>query len=140
MKCCNKDMMITLDGNISQKCNYDMKLEQRAVKHRNLGNRNNITTCRSPTRDVDTKWIKNELHRKRQDEFSKRRPADCSVSTLSSPWARHNYAQERVHVTQMSTSYRPPKISPIKQVIKSISTPIYTFYRYVYELKLFLLF
>lgn len=108
--------MITLDGNTSQMCDYDMKLEQRAVKHRNLGDRNNITTCRSPTRDVDTKWIKNELHRKRQDEFSKRRPADCSVSTALSPRSRHNYAQAGGRVTQKSASYRHPKISPVKQV------------------------
>lgn len=108
--------MITLDGSPIQKCDYDVKLEQRAVKHRNLGDRNNITTCRSPTRDVDTKRIKNELHRKRQDEFSKRRPADCSVNTLLSPRSRHNFAREGGRVTQMFTSYRHPKISPIKQV------------------------
>lgn len=112
-------MMITHDGNTSQICDYDMKLEQRAVKHRNLGDRNNITTCRSPTRDVDTKWIKNELHRKRQDEFSKRRPADCSVSTPLSSRSRRNYAQERVRVTQIPASYSHPKISPVKQVNKN---------------------
>lgn len=111
--------MITLDGNTSQQCDYDIKLEQRAVKHRNLGDRKNVTTCRSPTRDVDTKWIKNELHRKRQDEFSKRRPPDCSVRTLLSPRSRPNYAQEGVQVTQMCSSYRRPKISPVKQVNKS---------------------
>ncbi|XP_026786770.3 TRAF3-interacting JNK-activating modulator [Pangasianodon hypophthalmus] len=113
--------MITLDGNTSQQCDYDIKLEQRAVKRRNLGDRNNVTTCRSPTRDVNTKWIKNELHRKRQDEFSKRRPADCSVSTLLSPRSRRNYAQEGVRVTQMSMSHRPPKISPVKQSVSTAS-------------------
>ncbi|XP_058244671.1 TRAF3-interacting JNK-activating modulator isoform X2 [Hemibagrus wyckioides] len=111
--------MITLDGNTSPPCDYDIKLEQRAVKHRNLGDRNNVTTCRSPTRDVDSKWIKNELHRKRQDEFSKRRPADCNVSALLSPRTRRNYAQEGVRMTQMSSTYRHPKISPVKQ---SVST------------------
>ncbi|KAM9475747.1 TRAF3-interacting JNK-activating modulator isoform 2-T2 [Clarias gariepinus] len=113
--------MITLDGSPIQKCDYDVKLEQRAVKHRNLGDRNNITTCRSPTRDVDTKRIKNELHRKRQDEFSKRRPADCSVNTLLSPRSRHNFAREGGRVTQMFTSYRHPKISPIKQKHDSVA-------------------
>ncbi|KAK3566356.1 hypothetical protein QTP86_032324 [Hemibagrus guttatus] len=111
--------MITLDSNTSPQCDYDIKLEQRAVKHRNLGDRNNVTTCRSPTRDVDTKWIKNELHRKRQDEFSKRRPADCNVSAVLSPRSRRNYAQEGVRMTQMSSTYRHPKISPVKQ---SVST------------------
>ncbi|TSN76600.1 TRAF3-interacting JNK-activating modulator [Bagarius yarrelli] len=100
----------------SPQCDYDIKLEKRAVKHRNLGDRNNITTCRSPTRDTTTKWIKNELHRKRQDEFSKRRPADCSVSTMLSPRSRRHYPQEKVHVTQMSTSYCGPNITPIKQI------------------------
>lgn len=122
--------MITVDGNTSPKCDYDMLLEQRAVKHRSLGDRNNITTCRSPTRDVDTKWIKNELHRKRQDEFSKRRPADCNVSTALSPRPRRNYAQEGVRVTQMSTSSWSPNISPIKQV-QCVNTNIH-----VCELKL----
>lgn len=111
--------MIMLDGNTSQKCDYDIKLERRAVKHRNLGDRNNVTTCRSPTRDADTKWMKNELHRKRQDEFSKRRPTDCSVSMPLSSRSRRNYAQEGVHVTQMSASYSHPKFSPIKQVNKN---------------------
>lgn len=111
--------MITLDGKTSQQCDYDIKLERRAVKHRKLGDRNNITTCRSPTRDMDTKWMKNELHRKRQDEFSKRRPPDCSVRTPLSPRSRPNYAQEGVHVTQISSSYRRPKITPVKQVNKN---------------------
>ncbi|XP_053481179.1 TRAF3-interacting JNK-activating modulator [Ictalurus furcatus] len=113
--------MITLDGNTNQQCDYDLKVERRAVKHRNLAERNNITTCRSPTRDVDTKWIKNELHRKRQDEFSKRRPADCSVNALLSPRSRRNYAKEEGRVTQMSTSYRRPKLSPVKQSVSTAS-------------------
>ncbi|KAK2841125.1 hypothetical protein Q7C36_012704 [Tachysurus vachellii] len=113
--------MITLDSNTSQQCDYEIKLEQRAVKHRNLGGRNNVTTCRSPTRDVDTKWVKNELHRKRQDEFSKRRPADCNVRALLSPRSRRNYAQEQVRVTQMSTAYRQPEFSPVKQSVSFAS-------------------
>nr|XP_023994580.1 uncharacterized protein LOC112071360 [Salvelinus alpinus] len=52
---------------------YDQKSEQRAEKHEGLRGRNNITSCRSPTRELDTRWIKKELRRKRQQEFDIRR-------------------------------------------------------------------
>ncbi|XP_066500036.1 TRAF3-interacting JNK-activating modulator [Hoplias malabaricus] len=99
--------MATFDGNRNHflPIDFDQKLEQRAVKHRNLGDRNNVTMCRSPTREMDTRWIKNELHRKRQDEFSKRRPDDCGFTALLSSRARRNYLREEDYLTQTSTSF-----------------------------------
>uniref|UniRef100_A0AAZ3SDF2 Uncharacterized protein n=1 Tax=Oncorhynchus tshawytscha TaxID=74940 RepID=A0AAZ3SDF2_ONCTS len=52
---------------------YDQKSEQRSEKHKGLRGRNNVTSCRSPTRELDTRWIKKELRRKRQQEFNIRR-------------------------------------------------------------------
>ncbi|KAI4898484.1 hypothetical protein NFI96_020938 [Prochilodus magdalenae] len=100
--------MAAPDSNTSyhfQPIDFDEKLEQRAVRHRKLGDRNNVTTCRSPTRELDTRWIKNELHRKRQQEFFKRRPADFGFSALLSTRARHNFLREEEYVTQTSASY-----------------------------------
>ncbi|KAL4645889.1 TRAF3-interacting JNK-activating modulator isoform X1 [Arapaima gigas] len=55
---------------------YDQKLDQRVVKHECLRDRNNATTCRSPTRLRDVEWKRNELQQKRQQEFLKRRQID----------------------------------------------------------------
>ncbi|XP_051524780.1 TRAF3-interacting JNK-activating modulator-like [Myxocyprinus asiaticus] len=88
--------------------NFEHKLEQRAVKHREISDRSNMTCCRSPTRDLDTRWIRNELHRKRQFEFSKRRPVDHGTYALLSSVPRHKYSREILnaseHMTQTSTS------------------------------------
>ncbi|KAG9270786.1 TRAF3-interacting JNK-activating modulator-like isoform X1 [Astyanax mexicanus] len=88
-----------------QPIDFDQKLEERAVKHRTHWDRNNVTTCRSPTRDLDTRWVKNELHRKRQQEFSKRRPADCGFAALLSARTRRNFVREEEYVTQTTTSF-----------------------------------
>ncbi|KAL1020650.1 hypothetical protein UPYG_G00002890 [Umbra pygmaea] len=52
---------------------YEQTSEQRAEKHRGLRCRNNSSSCRSPNRELDTRWIKQELKRKRQHEFHRRR-------------------------------------------------------------------
>ncbi|CAB1335872.1 unnamed protein product [Coregonus sp. 'balchen'] len=68
--------METLDITLThwfQVSEYDQKSEQRAEKHKELRGRNNVTSCRSPTRELDTRWIKKELRRKRQQEFHRRR-------------------------------------------------------------------
>ncbi|KAK9970528.1 hypothetical protein ABG768_026466 [Culter alburnus] len=99
----------------SPAANYEYKVEQRAVKHREISHRNNTTSCRSPTRDVDTRWIKNELHRKRQFEFFKRRPVDHGTYALLSAVPRHRYSREALHspehMTQTLTSIRRPLIT-----------------------------
>ncbi|KAF4109953.1 TRAF3-interacting JNK-activating modulator [Onychostoma macrolepis] len=103
------------DKRRSPTANYEYKVEQRAVKHREISHRNNTTSCRSPTRDMDTRWIKNELHRKRQFEFFKRRPVDHGTYALLSAVPRHRYSRETLHapehMTQTLTSIRRPLIS-----------------------------
>lgn len=103
------------DNKRSPAANYEYKVEQRAVKHREISHRNNTTSCRSPTRDVDTRWIKNELHRKRQFEFFKRRPVDHGTYALLSAVPRHRYSRETLHspehMTQTLTSIRRPLIT-----------------------------
>ncbi|XP_051965314.1 TRAF3-interacting JNK-activating modulator-like [Xyrauchen texanus] len=98
------------DNRRLQATNFEHKLEQRAVKHREISDRSNMTCCRSPTRDLDTRWIRNELHRKRQFEFSKRRPVDHGTYALLSSVPRHKYSREILqapeHMTQTSTSIR----------------------------------
>ncbi|XP_077080560.1 TRAF3-interacting JNK-activating modulator [Siphateles boraxobius] len=103
------------DNKRSPAPNYEYKVEQRAVKHREISHRNNTTSCRSPTRDLDTRWIKNELHRKRQFEFFKRRPVDHGTYTLLSTAPRSRYSRETLHepelMTQTFTSIRRPLIT-----------------------------
>ncbi|XP_016330231.1 TRAF3-interacting JNK-activating modulator-like [Sinocyclocheilus anshuiensis] len=103
------------DKRRSPAANYEYKVEQRAMKHREISHRNNTTSCRSPTRDLDTKWIKTEMHRKRQFEFFKRRPVDHSTYALLSAVPRHRYSRETLHapeyMTQTLTSIRRPLIS-----------------------------
>ncbi|XP_043102403.1 TRAF3-interacting JNK-activating modulator [Puntigrus tetrazona] len=99
----------------SPAANYEYKVEQRAMKHREISHRNNTTSCRSPTRDLDTRWIKNELHRKRQFEFFRRRPVDHGTYALLSAVPRHRYSRETLHtpenMTQTLTSIRRPLIT-----------------------------
>nr|XP_015823195.2 TRAF3-interacting JNK-activating modulator isoform X1 [Nothobranchius furzeri] len=52
---------------------FDQKADYRAEKREHLRGRNNVTLCRSPTRDDDTRQIKNQLKEKRQQEFLRRR-------------------------------------------------------------------
>ena len=65
---------------------FDRLVEARAQKHQHLRGRNNVTSCRSPTREFDTKLIKNELKDKRQLEFLRRRsvsPELCGPKSTS---------------------------------------------------------
>ncbi|TKS77494.1 TRAF3-interacting JNK-activating modulator [Collichthys lucidus] len=52
---------------------FDQIVEIRAEKHAHLRGRNNVTSCRSPTREFNTKLMKNELKEKRHQEFLRRR-------------------------------------------------------------------
>ncbi|KAJ3585843.1 hypothetical protein NHX12_012251 [Muraenolepis orangiensis] len=52
---------------------FDQIVEKRAEKYQHLRGRNNTTCCRSPTRDLDTKLIKDKLQHKRHLEFQRRR-------------------------------------------------------------------
>lgn len=66
---------------------FDQIVEIRAEKREHLRGRNNVTSCRSPTREFDTKQIKNELKEKRHVEFLRRRsvsPELCDSVNQSS--------------------------------------------------------
>ncbi|KAF3860336.1 hypothetical protein F7725_000591 [Dissostichus mawsoni] len=52
---------------------FDQKVDLRAEKREYLRGRNNVTSCRSPTRELNTRLIKNELKEKRHLEFLRRR-------------------------------------------------------------------
>lgn len=72
---------------ISPVKDYDKKLEERAERHNCLRGRNNVTSCRSPTIELDTKWMKYEIQYKRYLEFRRRRsisPEQCG-SILKRP-------------------------------------------------------
>ncbi|XP_029362524.1 TRAF3-interacting JNK-activating modulator isoform X2 [Echeneis naucrates] len=69
---------------------FDRIAEVRAQKHEYLRGRNNVTSCRSPTREFDTRMIKNELKEKRHLEFLRRRsvsPELCGLSPRTKPSA-----------------------------------------------------
>lgn len=64
--------------------NFEEKSLIRAEQHERRRGRNNATSCRSPTPEIDTKSIKNELREKRQLQFLKRRslsPEMCGLKT-----------------------------------------------------------
>ncbi|XP_034001093.1 TRAF3-interacting JNK-activating modulator [Trematomus bernacchii] len=68
---------------------FDQKVDLRAEKREYLRGRNNVTSCRSPTRELNTRLIKNELKEKRHLEFLRRRsvsPEPCgeNMSNYSS--------------------------------------------------------
>lgn len=58
---------------------FEQLAELRAQKHEHLRWRNNVTSCRSPTREIDTKVIKDEMKKKRQQEFLKRRSVSLEL-------------------------------------------------------------
>lgn len=67
---------------------FDQIVEIRAEKHEHLRGRNNVTSCRSPTRELNTKLLKDELKEKRHLEFLRRRsvspePASSRTKTFS---------------------------------------------------------
>ncbi|XP_032428680.1 TRAF3-interacting JNK-activating modulator [Xiphophorus hellerii] len=56
-----------------QEKEFDRKVDYRAERREYLRGRNNVTLCRSPTRELDTRQIKKQLKQKRQWEFLNRR-------------------------------------------------------------------
>lgn len=88
---------------------FDRIVEIRAQRHEYLRGRNNVTSCRSPTRETDTRWIKNELKRKRQQEFLRRRLVSQDLCALGS--TNPKKASERtfslMHLSSASNSETP---------------------------------
>lgn len=76
---------------------FDQIVAIRAERHENLRGRNNVTSCRSPTRGLNTRLIKDELKKKRQQEFLKRR----SVS----PEQSGSKSTNRFSKTKLSTLF-----------------------------------
>ncbi|KAM8754316.1 uncharacterized protein traf3ip3 [Acanthopagrus schlegelii] len=76
---------------------FDQIVAIRAERHENLRGRNNVTSCRSPTRGLNTRLIKDELKKKRQHEFLKRR----SVS----PEQSGSKSTNRFSKTKLSTLF-----------------------------------
>ncbi|XP_034551908.1 TRAF3-interacting JNK-activating modulator [Notolabrus celidotus] len=60
---------------------FDQIVDYRAEKREHLRGRNNVTSCRSPTRELDTLRIKTELKNKRHLEFLRRRSVSPEPST-----------------------------------------------------------
>ncbi|XP_040915810.1 TRAF3-interacting JNK-activating modulator [Toxotes jaculatrix] len=76
--------MDVLPGPYSPLKDFDQIVEVRAEKREHLRGRNNVTSCRSPTREFDTKHIKNELKEKRHLEFLRRRSVSPELCGLKS--------------------------------------------------------
>ncbi|XP_035500858.2 TRAF3-interacting JNK-activating modulator [Scophthalmus maximus] len=77
--------MDTLAGiQLSPGKDLDQIAEVRAERRENLRGRNNVTSCCSPTREFDTKLIKNELKEKRHLEFLRRRSLSPELCGLKS--------------------------------------------------------
>ncbi|XP_017273109.1 TRAF3-interacting JNK-activating modulator [Kryptolebias marmoratus] len=87
---------------------FDQKVDYRAEKREHLRGRNNVTSCRSPTRDVDTRQIKNELKEKRLLEFLRRRSVspEPGHSKCKNCSQRRNHALERFSDKNLSKSER----------------------------------
>lgn len=87
---------------------FDQKVDCRAERREDLRGRNNVTSCRSPTRDVDTRQIKNELKEKRQLEFLRRRSVSPELSRpkCQNCSRRGNSALERFSDKYLSKSER----------------------------------
>ncbi|XP_021176209.2 TRAF3-interacting JNK-activating modulator [Fundulus heteroclitus] len=56
-----------------QEREFDRKVDYRAEQREYLRGRNNVTSCRSPPRELNTRQIKRQLKEKRQSEFLRRR-------------------------------------------------------------------
>lgn len=88
---------------------FDHIVEIRAQRHEHLRGRNNVTSCRSPTREIDTRWIKNELKRKRHQEFLRRRLMSPELRALGS--TNRTNASERtfslMHLSSVRISETP---------------------------------
>lgn len=118
---------------------FEQLAELRAQKREHLRWRNNVTSCRSPTREIDTKLIKDEMKKKRHQEFLKRRSVSLepcrpshSAETFSPKlYSRLSHANIQnapagkghlvMIVPQSSTTHGP---SSHRQVTKIIRNPV----------------
>ncbi|XP_041860232.1 TRAF3-interacting JNK-activating modulator [Melanotaenia boesemani] len=113
---------------------FDQKVDFRAQKHEHLRGRNNVTSCRSPTRDFDSRLIKNELKNKRQLEFLRRRSVSpeppsskcksCSSRRRFSPVMftfRHHGSSSKSDRLHTNAQYSPSSNGHTVMILKSES-------------------
>ncbi|KAF7657889.1 hypothetical protein LDENG_00020840 [Lucifuga dentata] len=84
---------------------FEQTLEIRAEKHEHLRGRNNVTSCRSPTREFDTKLIKNELKEKRHLEFLRRRSVSPDWSGLKSGKVTNRSSRKKYSTKKFSVKH-----------------------------------
>ncbi|XP_026189048.1 TRAF3-interacting JNK-activating modulator [Mastacembelus armatus] len=80
------DVLVMSTIQLSPLKDFDEIATIRAERHEHLRRRNNVTSCRSPPRELDTRQIKNDLKKKRHQEFLRRRsvsPEVCRVKSTS---------------------------------------------------------
>ncbi|XP_071399672.1 TRAF3-interacting JNK-activating modulator [Centroberyx affinis] len=90
--------METLDVSVLQPSpakDFEEIVEKRAEKREHLRGRNNVTSCRSPTRDFDTKLIKNIQQQKRHLEFLRRRSVSPDQGCLKSVKAGYRSSKRK---------------------------------------------
>ncbi|KAM6930159.1 TRAF3-interacting JNK-activating modulator isoform 2-T3 [Lycodopsis pacificus] len=84
---------------------FEQIVDIRAEKREHLRGRNNVTSCRSPTTELNTRLIKNELKEKRQLEFLRRRsvsPEPCGLNTTNY-YSRRKPSPKTFSMKQYST-------------------------------------
>ncbi|XP_029975639.1 TRAF3-interacting JNK-activating modulator [Salarias fasciatus] len=94
---------------------FEQLSDIRAEKRQHLRGRNNQTSCRSPTRELDTTEIKNKLKEKRHEEFLRRRsvspeprPTGCSSERKPSGGTmRHRGSSSQSETLHTNTPKRP---------------------------------
>lgn len=79
------DVLSVSGFHLSPQKEFDRLVEIRAERWEHLRGRNNVTSCRSPTRELDTRQIKNHLKHKRQQEFLRRRSVSPELCGSVSP-------------------------------------------------------
>lgn len=83
-------------GGIKLSLCFEQLAELRAQRHEHLRGRNNVTSCRSPTKEIDTKQIKDQLKERRQQEFLKRR--SLSSEPLCPSHSAETLSPSRVYI------------------------------------------
>uniref|UniRef100_A0A667WH37 Uncharacterized protein n=1 Tax=Myripristis murdjan TaxID=586833 RepID=A0A667WH37_9TELE len=91
---------------------FEQLLQQRAEKHEHLRGRNNVTSCRSPTREFDTKLVKNVLQEKRHLEFLRRRSVSPEKSCVQSVKAGYRPSKKKRSAKTRSVKHQGPITEP----------------------------
>lgn len=105
---------------------FDRILDIRAEKREHLRGRNNVTSCRSPAREINTRQLKNELKEKRHLEFLRRRsvsPEPCEHSSRKkSPLFSGKYHSSRYSLEAAQANTQNAKGHPLIVLMPNSST------------------